>query len=255
MNQIFNADSPIMRFLGRVADLLILNLVTLLCCLPIITIGPALTGMHYALWHLVRNEESYVTKMFFKSFKENFKQGVVLGLIFIFAAFVLGFDFRIVMGFNGTAKTILFVLLLVVTVVTICVALYAFPLLSRYVNSNKDTLRNALILSISYLPRTVAMLLIVVLWILICYYFIIRMAPIVILFGLTAPGYVCAMLYNGAFQMMDKALGVNGDAEAEEADPETIEGGTDAAGIAEPEVNSTEPDAIEDKAHDTNLTE
>ena len=46
MGRIFDMDSPVMRFLGRLADLMILNLVTLLCCLPVVTIGASLTAMH-----------------------------------------------------------------------------------------------------------------------------------------------------------------------------------------------------------------
>ena len=49
MGKLFNIDSPVMRFLGKVADLMILNLVTLLCCIPVVTIGASLTAMHYVL--------------------------------------------------------------------------------------------------------------------------------------------------------------------------------------------------------------
>ena len=58
MGKLFNIDSPVMRFLGKVADLMILNLVTLLCCIPVVTIGASLTAMHYVLLKMVRNEES-----------------------------------------------------------------------------------------------------------------------------------------------------------------------------------------------------
>ena len=67
-------DGPVMRFLGKVADMMILNLLVLFCSIPIITMGAALTAMHYVALKVVRNEESYITKDFFKSFKMNFKQ-------------------------------------------------------------------------------------------------------------------------------------------------------------------------------------
>ena len=69
MGKLFNIDSPVMRFLGKVADLMILNLVTLLCCIPVVTIGASLTAMHYVLLKMVRNEESYIVRSIFKSFK------------------------------------------------------------------------------------------------------------------------------------------------------------------------------------------
>ena len=55
MSKIFDLDSPFMRVLNRVADLMILNLVTLICCLPVVTIGASLTAMHYVLLKMVNS--------------------------------------------------------------------------------------------------------------------------------------------------------------------------------------------------------
>ena len=53
--RIFNAESPLMEGLSKVADLVILNLLVLLCCIPVITAGAALTGMHYVLLKMARD--------------------------------------------------------------------------------------------------------------------------------------------------------------------------------------------------------
>ena len=68
MGKFFDMDSPVMRTLNKVADLMWLNILTLVCCLPVITAGASITAMHYVLLKMVRNEESYITKDFFKSF-------------------------------------------------------------------------------------------------------------------------------------------------------------------------------------------
>ena len=96
MGRIFDMDSPVMRFLGRLADLMILNLVTLLCCLPVVTIGASLTAMHYVLLKMVRNEESYIVRSFFKSFKQNFKQATVIWLIILLFLVIFGADIMII---------------------------------------------------------------------------------------------------------------------------------------------------------------
>ena len=70
----FDLDSPLMQVLNKVADLLWLNILTLICCIPIVTAGASLTAMNYMALKIVRNEECYITKGFFKSFKQNFKQ-------------------------------------------------------------------------------------------------------------------------------------------------------------------------------------
>ena len=72
MSRLFNLDSPIMVFLSKMADLLILNLLALICCIPIITIGASMTAMSYVTLKMVRDEECYIAKDFFKSFRQNF---------------------------------------------------------------------------------------------------------------------------------------------------------------------------------------
>lgn len=90
---IFNLDSPVMQALGKVADLMWLNILTMICCIPIITIGPSLTAMHYMALKIVRNEECYITRGFFKSFKENFFQGMIIGVLTLFITLLLVGDF------------------------------------------------------------------------------------------------------------------------------------------------------------------
>ena len=96
MGKIFNMDSPIMRFLNLVADLMIMNFVVTLCCLPIITIGASVTAMHYVMLKMVRGEDGYLVKDFFKSFKLNFKQATIIWLIMLLLIAVFVGDFFIV---------------------------------------------------------------------------------------------------------------------------------------------------------------
>ncbi len=85
----FSVDSPLMQALNRMADLLWLNVLTVLCCIPIVTVGASLTAMHYMLLKIVRDEETYVTRGFFKSFKNNFRQATVIWLIQLGITYVL----------------------------------------------------------------------------------------------------------------------------------------------------------------------
>ena len=99
MGKIFDLDSPVMRFLSRMADLMILNLLMTVCCLPVFTIGAANTAMHYVMLKMVRGEEGYIVKDFFKSFKMNFKQATVIWLIMILFILVFAGDY-IIMTFS-----------------------------------------------------------------------------------------------------------------------------------------------------------
>lgn len=91
----FNLDSPVMQALGKMADLMWLNILTLICCIPVVTAGASLTAMHYMALKIVRNEECYITKGFFKSFKENFKQATLIWLLMVIVIAVLTGDFII----------------------------------------------------------------------------------------------------------------------------------------------------------------
>ena len=67
--KLFDADGPLMQGLNKVADLMILNIIALLCCVPIITIGASITALYYMALKIVRGEEVYIFKGFMKSFK------------------------------------------------------------------------------------------------------------------------------------------------------------------------------------------
>ena len=87
----FNYDSGIMRTLSKITDIVILNLLTLICCIPIITIGTAITAAHYAALKLHR-DRGYVAKNFFRSFKMNL--WFVFAIVYLYLAFYLCTRFR-----------------------------------------------------------------------------------------------------------------------------------------------------------------
>ena len=89
MDRFFNMDNKFFTFMSRVADLIILNLLCIVCCIPVVTIGPSIAAMFYVTLKMVRNEESYIVRGFFKSFKQNLKQGIVINLIMLAAALLL----------------------------------------------------------------------------------------------------------------------------------------------------------------------
>ena len=83
MRGVFNPDSPMMRALGVVWDLIVLNLLFLVCCIPVVTIGPAITALHYVTTKMAGEKDGTpVVGNFFKSFRANFRQGVLMGILF-----------------------------------------------------------------------------------------------------------------------------------------------------------------------------
>lgn len=151
--KIFDLDSPLMNVLNKMADLMWLNILTLICCIPIITAGAAFTSMHYVALKIVRNEESYITRSFFKSFKTNFRQATLIWLLILLIAAVLGGDYYIITKSGIQFSSVLVVLIMAAAVLVICTTLYVFPVLAKFDNTIMGTIRNAFIMSILQLPK------------------------------------------------------------------------------------------------------
>lgn len=160
MNRFFNMDNKFFVFMGRVADLIILNLLCLICCIPIVTAGASITAMYYVTLKMARDEESYIVRSFFKSFKENFKQATIINVIMLATAIMLFLDLNIVNNMEGTMYKVLFCIFIAFTFLYALLFLYIYPVLSKFYNTIKNTFVNAFLMAIRHLPYTFLMLVI-----------------------------------------------------------------------------------------------
>lgn len=156
----FNLDSPFMRFLTKMADLIILNILYMICCIPIVTIGAASTALYTVSMKAVKNEESYIIRGYFKAFKENFKISTLTWLVALAIGIILTLDFRILPALPATFAQILRVFLIAVSLFYAIFIIYLFPYIARFENTFIGTLKNALLIGIACLPYTFALLLI-----------------------------------------------------------------------------------------------
>lgn len=202
MGKIFDIDSPIMRFMAKVADLMILNILVIISCIPIVTAGAGFTAMHYVLLKMARKEEGYIVKGFFKSFKENLKQATIIWLIVL--AFVVVFvgDLLIINYSAVEIPRALVVTLMAVAIIVFMIICYVFPVLARFENTVVNTIKNAFFMAILNFPKTILMVVLYVAPLLIGY-FIVAAVPLVVLFGFSAPAYVAAILYSGIFKKFE----------------------------------------------------
>lgn len=202
MGKFFDMDSPVMRVLNRVGDLMIMNFLMIFCCIPVITAGAAFTAMHYVLLKIVRGQEGYLIKGFFKSFKENFKQATLIWLMMLVVIAVYVGDSLI---FNYSALTFpkpLVIAVVAVAVLLAMMAVYVFPLQARFENSVKNTLKNAMILAFANLPKTLLMMVCYILPLVIGYFSSYALL-FVFLFGISAPAYGAAWIYSGIFKKLE----------------------------------------------------
>lgn len=161
MRNFLDMDSPLMLFLGRIADLMILNIVFVISCIPILTIGPALTALHYVTLKMSDNRESHIIRSYFRSFRQNFLQALVIWLIMLLFAWVLWFDISNVWGSAGTVNMLVQFFSIVALIGYIMEFLYVFPVLARFSNTVTGTFRSAFGLALSAFARTFSMFMLI----------------------------------------------------------------------------------------------
>lgn len=201
MNRLFDLDSPFMRVLSRIGDLMILNLLVLILCIPVITAGAAFTGMHFVLLKIVRGEEGYLVKGFFKSFKQNFRQATILWMLMLFVVALIAADL-IILNAGMDMPWVYRMLILAIALILLLIAVYVFPVLARFDNTIKNTLRNAFFLSFLNLPKSILMVVLIFLPAVILYYSYYSLL-FMIMFGISVPAYASAYLYSGIFKRFE----------------------------------------------------
>lgn len=155
----FSPDSKFMQVIARVADLIMLNILFLITCLPVVTIGAAISAMYDLCFRMMREEYSGIIKSYFSAFRSNFRQATALWGVFLLVGVPAVYYLTRLLSMDGILQysAALFLLILVVCLMT---ASYAFPWVSQFENTTVQTLKNALILSISHLPRSLCILVI-----------------------------------------------------------------------------------------------
>lgn len=205
----FSYDSPIMSFLSKVADLLILNILTLIFSIPLITIGAATTAAHYTALK-IRREEGHVWSCFWKSFKENLKQSTGIWLIFVAYFFVAVTSYNLAVNMNSTIAVVVQGVILGTLILTALLYAWVMPLQARFINPIVRTFKNAFYMTFKYFFRTLLMLVLNLLPVgtLVLCFAVIGMQGfgIWLLFGIAVPIYWCAMTYDKVFEKLEEMI-------------------------------------------------
>lgn len=197
----FSLDSKFMQALSRVADLILLNLFFLVTCIPIFTIGAASSALYSVAFRLGTDREDGVFRRYFRAFRENFRQGTGLFLLLLLPVLLLLFAFFFYAAQDGTIHWLSYVCMMML-VVLVLISGYVFPLQSQFQNIVKQTLKNALLMSIAYLPRSIAVAAINVLpWALFYYAtpFFFQMSIVWILLYFSGAAYINAQILRKVF--------------------------------------------------------
>lgn len=174
----FSYESKFSQLLLKICYSCYLNLLWLICSLPIVTIGASTAALYYVSLKIVRGEEGLIAPTFFRAFRENFRQATVLWLILLGIGLFLGADGYIVyhlrassVGTMAVLWTLVLALIIVASIFYVIVLLYVFPLVASVRNTNAAMLKNSFFIGTHYLFATIlvfavhfAMFFVVVAW-------------------------------------------------------------------------------------------
>lgn len=202
MKTLFSIDNPVVDSMNKLADIVIVNLLTIVFCIPIFTIGASYTAMYQVLLKLYKGESAHVVREFFDAFRENFKEATILWIIYLLFGIAIIIDFLLMYQVKTKFNAILTLLLYGIIVMILISAVWCFALVSRYKNSIFTTLLNSFVVGITHPGKTIVIgvLAVVPLLAMILY---LPLTLIVVLCGVALTGYLQIILFNKVFMKIE----------------------------------------------------
>ncbi len=160
MNNLFNMDNPFFSTLSKLYDMLFLSVLWVIFCIPIVTIGPATTALYYTVVKVIRKERGYLFREFVKSFRLNFKKGAIVGVLLTIVIVVLMFDISYAiesLAVDSNKGSLMVGVFIAITFLAISIAMYIFPVLSRFEMTIKQLIKAAVYMSMRHILFTILM--------------------------------------------------------------------------------------------------
>ena len=196
---IFSLDGRLARFLNRLGDLIVLNLLTLLCAVPIVTLGASFSALYQVTMKMVRGEEQGTASAFFRAFRDNLKQSTLIWLLGGGISAVLVFDIwllnRTDYSFVRYYKPVLAVLLMLVAIFTV----FIFVVQARFENTLGNTVKNGILFCLMHPIKSVLMALLIS-----CPFALLflsyRALCVIVLVGVSGPAYLSSFYFRSLFE-------------------------------------------------------
>ena len=142
MKALFGYDGPVINFLSKVGDCVLLSLLWILFSLPVITLGAATTGLYHAVRKILREDQNGIFAHFWEAFRDNFRQCAVITLVLLLTFGILGMSAYSawLLYEAGQVGAILPVLLGIILALAVTWALYLFPCVDRFRSTTRRIL-------------------------------------------------------------------------------------------------------------------
>ncbi len=190
-----------MRFLERVFDILVLNLMTLVLCIPLITAGAAMTALYKTLFD-IRQQKGRTVIGYWQTFRAEFRPALPLGLLAIVAIAAYGGYLYLLYPHLAAERAWAWITVAAIGALFFFPMTFLFPLFAKFENTVKKTIVNAFYMSIRHFPVTLLMLVMQVAWVFLMFLFPYQAQTILLawfFFGISLPAYLCSGLFLKVF--------------------------------------------------------
>ena len=142
----FDTDNFLMRFCEKVLDIVTVNLLFVVSCLPIVTIGVAKISLYQTIFEVKSSRRVPVFKTYIRAFKQNLKLGLQLGLLELGIFLISVVDLSLFWGQTGLGFQLIKAICLGILIFLTLVMLASYPIAARYDLTWKEVLQKGLLL-------------------------------------------------------------------------------------------------------------
>ena len=198
-----NQDNKILNFFSRIVDLLLLNFLFVITSLPVLTLGASLTALFSVAMKLVRNEESYVSKDYFRAFKKNFFQATVSFWAFALIRALLSGNLMISYQQSGSFYLVLRMISFLFVIFIGIYFLYFFPVLARFYFTTRQILLHIPHMILTHFSNFILLIILLIPLIFLSVYSMFTAACVIVfgcICGFSVYAYVMSMLFRKIFE-------------------------------------------------------
>lgn len=202
MFEIFHPDSRFMDLLGRITDMMLLNVLFIITSLPVITIGASATALYSVTLKLSREEDVYPLRAYLGSFKKNFRKATVIWMILFAVGLLLAAETAVLLLVESSIKFPLLIFqgsLLLFYLITLFTA---FPLTAETEAGEREILKKAISLPFYSFPETAGVFVIHVIPVILTGYVFLVVPNVFMVWGFIGFSYTA---YASSF-MMNRVL-------------------------------------------------
>lgn len=202
----YNQDSKFWHFATLVADFILLNLLFIVLCIPVVTIGPAIAALIHTTLKLSEDENRTLVKPFWNEFKRDITKKMLLWIVYLVLIAALVYMAQFYWNFaNNNAELfkiigfMLFMLSAFILVLTIVASIIGLAMTTQYFSPIKRLVKNSYLLIIVIPIQSLIMAIIIVAATL---FFIYQTVPVLSFFlviGFAAVAYSFAPLIREIF--------------------------------------------------------